>query len=405
MTDDIVVRAVDIDTHEMIPFHMWGETFGEHIATRMARCGESPFFTDNGANTSVRPDVLADDAVITVESVATSKGVAAPGAIDLRRREAVMDALGVDKSLLFPSFGLVGMLMASSPELVAQFMQLGFDVDETRTVGLEVIEAYNDWVIRACADVDQRRLRPVAIVLTDSIEQMVADLDALIDRGIGAIWIPSGRPPAHTSPADVSLDPFWRLAADNDVAVLIHIGTDFDFAASLDWPANVPAFVPPRASAEFPISPFQGATTHLGAEHYLTALVLGGVFERVPTLRVGAIEIGAQWLGPLADRLDTWAEVFARALADVISHPPSFYLNRNVRVAPLHFEKIDVFFERYPHLQDCFCFATDYPHVEGGPDARAVFTDRLARLDPLLTRKFLTNGEWLVPDRVARAKR
>jgi predicted TIM-barrel fold metal-dependent hydrolase len=308
-----------------------------------------------------------------------------------------MDAMGVERSLLFPSFGLIGFLMANSPEFVAAVMGLGLDVPQTRQTGLDVIKAYNEWAVRGLKHVDGR-VRPVALLLTESLEQMTRDLNELIDQGIGAVWIPSGHPPAGTSPADPALDEFWRTAADANVPVLLHIGTDFTFAASLAWTANVSAFIPPRASAEFVLSPFAGATVAAAAEHFIAAMVLGGVFERVPNLRFAAIELGAQWYGPLAERLDQWADVFPNALHDVISMRPSEYMARNIRVAPFHFEAIDDFIERHPNLVDSYCFSSDYPHVEGGRDARKVFSDRLERLGPAVSEKFFrTNGEWLLP--------
>src|SRR5258708_19280735 len=43
--------------------------------------------------------------------------------------------------------------------------------------------------------------------------------------------------------------------------------------------------------------------TTLFRSHFISMLVLGGVFERFPSLRFGAIEVGGGWLGPLAERL------------------------------------------------------------------------------------------------------
>src|SRR6516164_7273382 len=110
-------HAVDVDTHEMVPFHLWPEHFGEEVAERMAPFATSPRFTDNGPNTIVRPDVLADDAPITHESVWHEKGASAPAAFDVARRAEVMDAMGVDRAIMFPSFGLIGIRFASSAAL------------------------------------------------------------------------------------------------------------------------------------------------------------------------------------------------------------------------------------------------------------------------------------------------
>ncbi|MCU1394821.1 MAG: amidohydrolase [Ilumatobacteraceae bacterium] len=394
----VLDRSIDLDTHEMIPFHMWGEFFGEKVASKLAGCETSPFFADNGKNTSVRPDILADDTEITYDNVWQMKGSSAPSAIDVGRRAEVMDAMGVDRGLLFPSFGLVGILMSTSPDFVAAVMGLGMNVEETRVAGLEAIAGYNDWVIRMIGSIDSNRVRPVALMLTETLESMMSQLRFLIDKGVKAVWIPSGTPPAGTSPADPALDPFWQLAADNDIAMLLHIGTDFTFVSSMAWTAGVEAFIPPRASAEFVLSPFAGTTAHLAAEHFIAALALGGVFERVPNLRLGAIELGAQWFGPLAERLDMWAGVFPQALRSTLSMKPSEYLARNVRVTPYHFEPVEEYFERYPQLQDCYAYASDYPHVEGGQDSKKMFSDRLANLDPEISAKFFAhNGAWLLP--------
>ena len=95
-----------------------------------------------------------------------------------------------------------------------------------------------------------------------------------------------------------------------------------------------------------------------------------------------AIELGVHWLGPLADALDMWAAgVFARRLAPSLSMKPSDYIARNVRVTPFNIvEPIELYFTRYPHLARCFCFSTDYPHVEGGKDIRSKVEERLRPL-------------------------
>lgn len=389
-------RSIDVDTHEMIPHHMWGQYFGEDIAAKLTAIGNSKVLIARGENSNVRPDVAADMREVTYETAHILKGCGAPGAIDMRRRVEVMDAQGVQRAFVFPGLGLVGMLMASTPEMAAALVGIDFDPDETRQLGHAIINAANDWAVRSAEGVDSR-LHTVALVTTETIDGMIEQARSLIDRGIKGLWIPSGMPPAATSPADSALDPFWRLLADANVPALLHLGTDAMFADPR-WSSNVGAFVPFGDGHEFSPSPYAGATMHTAAEYFLTTMVLGGVFERVPHLRFGAIELGAQWLGPLAERLDIWADVFPKALKDVLAMKPSQYMARNVRVGPFFFEPIDRFFEQYPELESCYCFSTDYPHVEGGRDAKRIFAERLERLGPDIMKKFfVTNGEWLLP--------
>jgi predicted TIM-barrel fold metal-dependent hydrolase len=389
-------RAIDCDTHEMIPFHMWGEYFGEEVADVLKPLEHNRYFNDNGRNSIVRPDITADDREISEVNVWNDKGPDAPGAFDLRRRAEVLDVMGVSKSLLFPSFGLSALMLRSSPEFAAQVVGLPMSPQEIREAGTRGLIASNYLTIEG---VDANRVRQVAILVTESLPEMMAELTKMIERGIRAIWIPTGTPPANTSPADPALDDFWRLAADSNVTVLAHIGTDFTFLSSLMWTANVDAFVPPVASAEFVISPYAGATGAFGIENFLTTMILGGVFERVPNLRFGAVELGAEWFGPFAQRLDLWADVFPKALAGVLSMRPSEYLARNVRVTPYHFEPTERYLQTYPDLASCYCYSSDYPHVEGGADPMHDVYQRIAPLgERIVEQYFVTNGEWLLPD-------
>ena len=152
-------------------------------------------------------------------------------------------------------------------------------------------------------------------------------------------------------------------------------------------------------SHEFPgPDPYWGATEHMGNENWLTSMILGGVFERHPTLRMGVIENGAFWVGPLADRLDLWTGVFPTTSARTMTEKPSAYLARNVRVTPLYFEPVDEYFQRWPHLQDVYSFSSDYPHPEGGKHTAERQYEKLIPLGTELVDKYFTlNGELLLP--------
>ena len=221
----------------------------------------------------------------------------------------------------------------------------------------------------------------------------------LIDRGLKGLLINAGAPLAGLSPASEALDPFWALLAECQVPALAHVGSDLGFLNSPEW-SNAAAFTPKKLSIELGHEAYSMATMHLAVEHFLTVMVLGGVFERHPALRFGAIELGAHWLGPLADNLDMWAEkVFARRIKDVLALKPSEYLARNVRVTPHNIvEPVDLFFTRYSHLASCYCYSTDYPHLEGGAHINRKMYDMLAPLgDEVMERYFVGNGAWLLP--------
>jgi predicted TIM-barrel fold metal-dependent hydrolase len=159
----------------------------------------------------------------------------------------------------------------------------------------------------------------------------------------------------------------------------------------------VPAFEAGSSTLEVDLDPYSFATLNIAPAHFLLTMVLGGVFERHPNLRFGAIECGAGWLAPLAENLDLWAERSPMLRHD-LSLTPTEYIARNVRVTPFHFEPVHKYIERYG-MDTCYCFSTDYPHIEGGNRPAIEFAERLISLgDDLVEQFFVSNGRLLLPD-------
>jgi predicted TIM-barrel fold metal-dependent hydrolase len=394
--DHYMNRCIDVDSHEMAPIHAWPELFGDSAKEFVDLCVRMELMNNHGVNTMNRPDIERDCMAINEQTVWRERGPSAPGAFDLDRRLEVMDVMGVERQLMFPGYGFTGTVLALNP-LAHEFF--GFDPSTVDALALadRAIRGHNDWCLRQTKRVGSR-IRPVALLLTNSLDQMMRDAERLLDSGARAVQIPNGSPPANMSPADAELDPFWRLFASANVPITFHIGAEFPLLKSAVWDRNVPAFVGAQ-TLELTIQPFWGATVNFATENFLAAMILGGVFERHPNLRVGSIEIGAQWVGPLSERLDLWAAQFAPRMRSILSMKPSEYMNRQLRAAPFYFEDVASYFERYPHLQDVYCFATDYPHIEGGRETKHKFSDGLARSGDTVRRKFFReNGLLLLPD-------
>ena len=398
----LLERTLDVDGHEFAPPHLWGGIFGP-VAARLAEvCGT--FIQAMGENYINRPGQAADDAPMTAENVWTMRHTGAPGAFDMERRLEAMALMGVARQLIFPSFGLWGQIL-STPEgggpIAAGMRQHlgGISRAESIELGFAATDEWNDWAVRTTA-LDPDRLRPVGMFKAPrDAADLVEQARGLIDRGLKGLMINAGSPPAGLSPASPELDPFWAMCAGRGVPVMAHVGSDLGFLNSAAW-SDAPVFAPAKLSFELGFEPYSLATTHLPAEHFLTVMVLGGVFERHPQLRFGAIELGAHWLGPLADNLDMWVtKVFARRTRETLPLKPSDYFARNVRVTPHNIvEPVDLFFTRYPQLANCYCYSTDYPHLEGGEYIRDKLHAMLAPLGAKVVEKyFVANGEWLLP--------
>jgi predicted TIM-barrel fold metal-dependent hydrolase len=343
-----------------------------------------------------RPDLVADDAEITETSVWEMKGPGAPSAADLTRRPAVLDKMGIERQLIFPTFGLYGFVLRSDPNAHRFF---GFDPSEVdgRAIGGEMIDIHNRWVARITSQLGDR-VRPVAVLQTESLEQVLNDIERLIATGVRAVMIPGGKPPAGMSPADRRLDPLWEAIAEANLPVLHHVVTERDFLNTTVWGDQVEELRPAGASdAEFVIDPWRTATVHYAAENFVATMILGGVFERYPGLRFGTAELTAHWIGPLAERLDTVVDQFSSRYAGY-SMRPSERIAANVRVSPFSFEPIDRYLERYPIVQDVLCYSSDFPHREGGAHSKAVLHERIAHLGQEVARGFFVdNGSLLVP--------
>jgi len=399
----LLQRTLDVDGHEFAPPHLWGEIFGPVAARLSEVC--APFIAAMGENYIARPGQAGDDAPMTAENVWTLRHTGAPGAFDMQRRLQAMNLMGVRRQLIFPSYGLWGQILSTGPEgggSIAHAMRglLGdLSPEEARKLGFAGIDEYNEWAIRTTA-IDPERLRPVGMLKAPrTIDDLIVQAKDLITRGLKGLLINTGSPPAGLSPAAPELDPFWALVAESNVPVMAHVGSDLGFLGSSAW-SNAPAFAPNKLALEVGLEPYSYATLHFAIEHFLTVMVMGGVFERHPKLRFGAIELGAHWLGPLAESLDMWAtKVFARRMQNTISMKPSEYLARNVRVTPHNIvEPVAQFFTRYPQVAPCYCYSTDYPHLEGGAHINSKVHAMLSPLgEEVLERYFVANGAWLLP--------
>lgn len=147
----------------------------------------------------------------------------------------------------------------------------------------------------------------------------------------------------------------------------------------------------PVGGAGWPSYYCEEMTGHSGAcQSVITSLVLEGVFERFPGLKLLKIEGGFGWLPALAWRLDKhWTR--ARTEIPHVKRPPSEYLKEQLWVTTQPMEEP----ERPQQLidlmnwigMDRILFATDYPHW----DFDDPFSALPRRLD-LATRQRICSG-------------
>src|SRR5690606_28937258 len=137
------------------------------------------------------------DQDIDASVISGPKGWLAPGALDTDVRSKVLDALEIDAQLVFPTFSL-GHFAASK------------DTD----VLYGGTRAMNRAMTAFCAD--DPRLLPVGYLPLRDPARAATELDAALEAGVKAVWVPS-EAPGDFSPAHVDLDPVWARLAEANV--------------------------------------------------------------------------------------------------------------------------------------------------------------------------------------------
>jgi uncharacterized protein len=118
----------------------------------------------------------------------------------------------------------------------------------------------------------------------------------------------------------------------------------------------------------------EGAGHSTSCQTAVTSLVMEGVFERFPNLKVVMVEGGFAWLAPLAWRLD---KLFERMRNEVphLKSRPSEYIKRHVWVSTQPMEEPDDRRHVLDSMEwigwDRLLFASDYPHWDFDDPFRA----------------------------------
>lgn len=326
------------------------------------------------------PDTLKIDK----ETVWTFEGKRALWAADMDRRPAVLDAMGIQRQLIFPTMGLFAMSMAHG----GGFNGVPRSTPEQMRIGKDALDAYNEWAGRYTRKYPDK-LRIVGVLETTdeglTPETLLKRTEALIATGVRGVMIPTGEPPAGLSPAHPALDDFYALLTQTDTALVFHPPSGAGFRKTDIWG------VYPGSDGDVSFT----LALHQAEENFVTVMVMGGVLERHPKLRVGIIENGASWIGPMAERMDKALGRQQRFLKR-LSKKPSEYMASQIRASVLLEEPVELWLERYPMIQDCYCYSSDFPHTEGGEWSLKEFYRRVAPLGDDVVEKFFVSNPRLL---------
>jgi predicted TIM-barrel fold metal-dependent hydrolase len=224
-------------------------------------------------------------------------------------------------------------------------------------------EAYNRWLADFCSH-DPKRLVGVAYLPMQDIDQSIAMLEDAARRGLKAINIPAfpqskdsfrgggfaaqvlaltGDPDGPLQYDDPAFDRFWKACVDHDLAITIHLGARM---ARPGMNRFLPNLVMSKLCMAEPIS----------------IMIFGGVFDRFPELRYGAIEAAVGWMSWMAQYMDGIYDNQRHWLQLELKHRPSVYMDRNVWGSfirdPVGIQNRNMAGGRN------IMWSTDYPHSE-----------------------------------------
>ena len=330
MSDANRPAVVDADGHVTEPPTMWREYVEQPFRERAPR----PALDERG-----HPCMVIDDKIIMRHAMLLTFGPdydiaaarIAPGGWDPQARLRDMEADGIGAAILFPSIGFYFPEIADAALMAA------------------LCRAYNDWLADYCRAAPQRLFGIAMLPLVD-VEESVRELERATEKlGFrGAFMRPNpyaGRPIHHPA-----YERLWTAAAALGVPVTVHEGLS----------DGIPTLG--RDRFENPVMlhvlshPFEQMAACAG-------LILNGVLERHPTLKVAFLESGSAWLPYWLDRLDGHVETWGK-LVPAVRMKPSVYFRRQCFISTDPEDGVVDVVVR--HVGDeCIVWASDYPH----PDA------------------------------------
>jgi predicted TIM-barrel fold metal-dependent hydrolase len=205
--------------------------------------------------------------------------------------------------------------------------------------------AYNDWLAEFCSH-SPKRLMGVPLISIYDIDEAIKELDRAHSIGLHGCMIPLS-PHASLPPYYSKIyDPLWAAIEATGKPAVLHEITGGAHESKL----SAAAYWRPDWSMATLIRPQEVMRT-------LGQLILSGVFERFPNLRVISAENGTDWLPWYVNRMSRATNT---SFGDYLSLKPIDYFHRQVSFTYIN----------EPHIVkgrdivgvDNLMFATDYPH-------------------------------------------
>ena len=361
--------VVDADGHVMEADDLWVERmdhgrWGDWIPRKTVEdeIYETTYVggTIRSGGRALRDEMAAKVGKTPREMYELLQSIRVPGGYDPDARIADMDRDGIDAAVLYPSIALFFGPVDPIPAL----RDVDFVTDCQR--------AYNEWVAEYCAGYPDRLFGIATVPLQDP-ERAVAEADrAVTQLGLKGVTV---RPSAYIDelPLNHSVyDRFWAACQDLDVPVAFHPGVH------VDTPGACRKFGLVAESENIMVSNTavnelyggsglgQAVGNTVDMIVTLARMLMGGVCERFPRLRLLFLEAGGGWIPTQLERMDEQVKAFPLEKR-WLSLLPSEYFRRQC-YAGFEAEEWNLAACAEWLGVDRVLWASDYPHPEFHPD-------------------------------------
>jgi predicted TIM-barrel fold metal-dependent hydrolase len=286
---------------------------------------------------------------------------AGTGSPEQRVREQDQD--GLEAEVLFPA-------MVAGP---AFWRNISHD-----EVYKSVIRAYNDWLAEDYCAVAPDRLLGMGVMPISNVDDAIAELTHCAKLGLKGVLLgalPNGK--GYPTPED---DKFWAAAVDLEMPVTVHVAFNRTGAR-----ASQPTFKYPMEDPQIMgriRRPFLEWLTNFGLPPAvsITQLVLAGVFDRFPSLKVFFAETRLGWVPFWLEHADLWYQRHVGWAESMLGFKPlkrlpSEYVREHIYFS-VQYERVAIELRQHVGVERIM-FATDFPHIEcEWPNSRS-FIDKI----------------------------
>jgi predicted TIM-barrel fold metal-dependent hydrolase len=320
-----------------------------------------------------RSSLIGDDRLRRLRgerAVASFEDLLPPSYGTIGPRLTSLDEFGIDAAVLFPNYGLLWEQMLASDRLAQRANA----------------RAYNRFMADACNE-GQGRLFGVAHLLLHDPEWAIEEIARIRAQGVRLAMI-APAPVDGKALSHPDFDPVWAAFSTHGVAPVFHV-SGFESPIHPAW-----------REGEDPQGEqlFDSIFLWLAPAVALANLILHGVLERFPDLRIGVVELTASWVPSFLLHLDGASDFYAQrhgAPFRPLAERPSSYFLRQVRVAALPYEMPNRLVGSVG--EQTFMVGSDWPHAEGVADPMAAADMAAAGLTDQARAKLLgANAAWLL---------